>query len=65
MAKISKEDLAAKIDWEGGLAESIFGYGMKSSELPDNAPAAVKQAWKQLEEVRPQADLINKWLWND
>jgi len=59
---VTREDLAAKADWEGGLCEAIFGYGLKSSDLPKNAPSEIKQAFRALEAVKPQVDLLNKWL---
>jgi hypothetical protein len=60
---MDKHELAAKCDWEGGIPESIFGTGINSSDLPRNAPKAIKQAWKELEDLRPQMQFIASWLW--
>lgn len=62
---MNREELAAKVDWEGGLADAIFGYGIKSDDLPHNAPKAIKQAWRDLEAVKPQLDLVSKWLFSE
>lgn len=31
-------EFAAKVDWEGGLYEALFGYGLKSSDVDDEYP---------------------------
>ena len=47
MAKFeSREAVAAKIMWEGGVLESV-DYGLKSGDMPDKELVA---AWKKLEE---------------
>jgi hypothetical protein len=60
----SKEDLEEKVDWEGGPAQFIFGYGLKPSDLPDGTPDAVKQAVTRLA-AQATADLetFRGWLY--
>ncbi len=31
----SRQALANKIDWEGGLEEFLFGYGCRPEDMPD------------------------------
>ena len=62
---MNREDLAAKTDWEGGVAESIFSYGLKSADLPKNAPSSIKQAWQRVEAVKDDVHAIEKWLFGD
>lgn len=58
----SKDDLAAKIDWEGGLAEAITGYGIKFTDLPEDTPWPIVQAWQRIEDSTKDLDLIYNWL---
>ena len=39
----SMQELANKADWEGGIDELIFGYGLTLDELPDDASDEVRQ----------------------
>ena len=57
----SKEDLAAKIDWEGGVMEAVE-YGVKVTDLPADTPAPVCVAWLKLQEATEYIDAINAWL---
>jgi hypothetical protein len=56
--KYTKQDLAQKVEWEGGLAAAI-DYGIKHDELPDDTPTETVDAWRRLE-----ADLatVDNWL---
>lgn len=61
--KWTAQELANKIDWEGGTVKAIAGYGLSSSLLPDDCPEAVVTAWKGLETfVQAWADTIDDWL---
>lgn len=60
---MTKEELAAKIDWEGGV-ESAINYGIKVTDLPEDTPARVVHAWAILQAAREDLDLINAWLWS-
>lgn len=60
---MTKEEIDAKIDWEGGIAETITGYGLAPSCLPEDAPQSVKTAWERLyTQAREDIDIIDKWL---
>jgi hypothetical protein len=58
----TKEDLAAKVDWEGGLAETIFGYGISADELPENTPPRIVRCWTAVEQVSGDLNEIDNWL---
>ncbi len=60
----SKEDLEAKIDWEGGLTEVIFDYGIHATELPVDTPAEVVRAWEAVEACRDALRTIYGWLYS-
>lgn len=61
---MTKQELADKIDWEGGVFESVE-YGLKVSDLPEGVPPEVAEAWANLEKAVRDQDLINAWLWED
>ena len=56
MGVYTLEDLAAKIDWEGGF-EMALEYGITYDEVPDE----VSEQWKKAQELHTQ---LNK-LWED
>lgn len=61
---MNKEDLAAKVDWEGGAGEAIFGYGIGPGELPEETPDEVRQAWTRLyENAREDLETVERWLY--
>ena len=47
------EELAAKIEWEGGIPEAIM-YGVGHAEVPPE----VQDLWKQAELLTKQLDFI-------
>lgn len=49
---MTDEEFAAKVDWEGGLYEALFGYGLKSTDL-DNQDGVLAQAIRQIESLAP------------
>lgn len=59
----SKEELAGKVDWEGGVAEAINGYGIRSDELPEGTPQAIVEAWQRVESVGAYVNAIENWLY--
>jgi hypothetical protein len=61
--RYTKEDLAAKVDWEGGVAEAITGYGISPDALPEDAPSHIKANWKVVYESGRAIQLINEWLY--
>ena len=48
MSKYTLAELAQKVDYEGGIAEAIFGYGIKSEDVPKELQAE----WAAVESVK-------------
>lgn len=59
----SREELAGKVDWEGGVEEAIIGYGITSAELPEDTPSEVFDAWRRVEVTKGDFDRISEWLY--
>lgn len=59
---MTKSEIAAKVEWEGGLAETILGYGLSWTELPADAPNEIKAAWLHVQGVRADVERIENWL---
>lgn len=57
----SREDLYAKVSWEGGVMESV-NYGIRHHQLPWDTPREVVEAWERVEDIGDDIDLINYWL---
>jgi hypothetical protein len=57
----SRADLAAKIDWEGGVEESI-SYGIRAEHFPVDTPKEILDAWNRLVESYQDVDLVSEWL---
>ena len=65
-AKLDKAQLAAKIDWEGGILDTIADYGLRAEALPDDTPAEVVSAWENITTHVPAwVDVIEAWLDDD
>lgn len=58
----SVQDLTAKVDYEGGVAEAIIGYGISASRLPEGVPADVVASWERVYSLSGDVDLISRWL---
>lgn len=57
---LTNEDLAAKVEWEGGVAEAI-SYGIDADQLVDPEVAALWQrAIEQFEALRQTTAQINE-----
>ncbi len=60
----SREDLAAKIEWEGGILEAV-DYGITTEMMPEG-DAELTEAWNKLatayHEMAPFADAVEKLL---
>ena len=56
------QQLAAKIEWEGGLEETIFSYGISACDLPAGTPVKVREAWERVDAVAPDLGIIEDWL---
>ena len=59
----SKEDLVAKMEWEGGVEGAINGYGIHSDDLPEGTPPEIAEAWKRVELVGADIIAIENWLY--
>lgn len=57
-----REDLAAKVEWEGGVSDAILDYGITHDQLPEGTPTEVVEAWKRVEEVSPDERMLGLWL---
>ena len=63
LAKMTREELAAKVDWEGGVHEAIACYGLSPELLPEDTPAEVRDAWTIIYHSGDDADVIADWLY--
>lgn len=54
--------LVGKVEWEGGLLEAMFGYGIDAEDLPLDTPENIKTAWAAVRGVRQEICLIEEWL---
>lgn len=63
--RYTKKELAQKVDWEGGVAESINGYGIPFTSLPEDAPFEIVQAWQAIEATGEAERAIYTWLESD
>jgi hypothetical protein len=61
----SKEELASKVDWEGGVTEAINGYGIGADELPEGTPLEIVTAWRMVEAVDDPVSTIRRWLYDE
>lgn len=59
---MTKEEFASKVDWEGGPAEAIMGYGLGVGDLPEDAPAEVVEAVWVLEKARDALRTIEEYI---
>lgn len=63
---MTKDELAAKADWEGGIAEAICIYGLAPVHLPADCPESVREAWERLyTEARNDIKTVEDWLWQN
>jgi hypothetical protein len=58
----SAADLAAKVDYEGSVADAIIGYGIKTEDLPDETPPDVRAAWDRVAGITDDVNYIIEWL---
>lgn len=58
----TRQEVAGKVDWEGGVADAIQGYGLDVDVLPEDTPTEVVEAWIRVRESRKDVDLIADWL---
>jgi hypothetical protein len=55
----TRQEFAEHCDWEGGLLETVFGYGVDPASLPDGELA---DAIRELLKVEPLIRRIEKML---
>lgn len=60
---MTRQELADKVDWEGGIAEAITGYGIGPANLPDDMPDDVHSAWMRLYNRGTDIGIISEWLY--
>jgi hypothetical protein len=58
----SVADLYDKIQWEGGVLDAIFSYGIKSNDLPKDTPLDIVLLWAKLESLEGEVRLVELWL---
>jgi hypothetical protein len=58
----SSQDLAYKVQWEGGFTAFVFDYGISEAELPDDLPADVREAAIRVISVRTAANKVEDYL---
>jgi hypothetical protein len=59
----SRDELQGKVEWEGGVSEAIFSYGLTADDLPPGTPWEVVKAWRMLEAAREAEEIISVWLY--
>lgn len=59
---MTKEEIAGKIEWEGGVVDTILDYGLDVSFLPDDVPAEVAEAWSRIQDIDEDVSTIEEWL---
>jgi len=55
-------ELAAKVEWEGGVYDAICDYGIPTTRLPEGTPIEVLLAWEHVATSRIYRDVIDAWL---
>ena len=58
----TREELSGKVDWEGGVTEAITGYGITVTDLPEDVPATIADAWLRIQNTQDDVWLIERWL---
>lgn len=61
----TREELAEKVESEGGVCNAIIGYGLESVLLPADVPAEVQLAWRQVYTARHAVAVVYAWLYPD
>lgn len=56
--KWSKEEVANKVDWEGGLLDALY-WGIRADMIEDQELA---EAWAELEKTMPVFDKVRSLL---
>lgn len=48
------EDVAGKVEWEGGLFDAAYGYGLHHDDIDPNALPELYEAWKAMDHAHDQ-----------
>lgn len=57
----NRQDIANKADYEGGVLELVFGYGLFVEELPED-DIELREALEDLLKMRPVIERFNALL---
>ena len=60
---MTREELAARVDNEGGIWEAVFHYGLTVEDLPDDVPHNIAEAWYDVQKASYSIGVISRWLW--
>ena len=55
--KMTDEAFYGKVQWEGGIFEAMFGYGLTADDLADQSTDLAK-AVRKLEDMRPRLEEV-------
>lgn len=62
MAYSNVYELASKADWEGGITEMLYGYGIDIDDLPSDTPLGIVEDFKRALAAAPAINRISEWL---
>jgi hypothetical protein len=57
-------DMGWKADSEGGVAELIWGYGLRMEDLPNDMPPPIRAKIRELLAVTPALEEVRRYLEN-
>lgn len=58
----TREEIAAKVDGEGGVTKAINDYGLSVNILPADTPVTIVEAWKRIKGTENDVMRISHWL---
>jgi len=61
---MTKDEILSKIEYEGGIAETIVGYGLGIDNLPADVPMNVRIAWRTISLYQESYTIITDWLYH-
>jgi hypothetical protein len=60
--KYTAQEFADKVEWEGGLYEAVTGYGLKASDLDDDAPPGLMSLLEEFQEHAENAAAVEEQI---
>jgi hypothetical protein len=57
----NRQEIADKADWEGGLLDFIFGYGLEVADCPEGDDE-LREAVAEVLKLKPAIDRLEKLL---